>query len=77
MLGYLGFAGSFIRHVVQVTSWTPEGILDLDELLGVSLAAGADEDLARLILAPTDPAPVTDGACCCGRGHCDILAPQP
>jgi hypothetical protein len=49
MLGLLGPVGSLARSRVRVAGGIPERVLDLDELLGVSLAADADEDLACLI----------------------------
>lgn len=46
MLGHLGFVGWFVRRVVGVTNWTPGSLLDLEELLGVRLAADAYEDFS-------------------------------
>jgi hypothetical protein len=49
MLRLLGLVGQLAHSRVRVARWIPDGVLDLDELLGVSLAIDADEDLACLI----------------------------
>ena len=46
MLEHLGFVGTSVWYVVSVSNRTPDGVLDLDEPFGVSLAADADEDFA-------------------------------
>lgn len=49
-------------------------VLDGDELRGVRLALGADEDVAGIVAAATNPRRMTNGANPRGLNHADIFA---
>lgn len=48
-------------------------VLDGDELRCVRLALGADEDVARIVAAATNPRPMADGADPSRLSHADIF----
>jgi hypothetical protein len=62
----------FARCITGRGRLDPDAVLDVDQLLGVGLAFGADEDVARVIA--TSPRPLTHCTDDAGSRHDSIFA---